>query len=104
MRESAFTHHVSPNHVGTNLMTPHVRKQISIESDQAATLKRIADETGLLEAEIIRRAIDQYAQSLDATRYDLRVWTSEREFIMQLIEHGKIPGERSWRREDLYER
>jgi hypothetical protein len=85
-------------------MTSHVRKQIYIESDQMVTLKRIADETGLPEAEIIRRAIDQYAQSLDATRHDPRAWISEREFILQLIEHGKIPGERSWRREDLYER
>jgi hypothetical protein len=85
-------------------MTVRVRKQIYIEPEQEALLKRLAGETGMPEAEIIRQAIDRHAQSLRAPRRDLRAWAREREFIARLIEQGSVPGGRTWRREDLYER
>ena len=85
-------------------MTTRVRKQIYIDPEQETMLKRLAGETGMPEAEIIRQAIDRHAQSLHAPRRDLRAWSAEREFITRLIEQGRISGGRSWRREDLYER
>ena len=85
-------------------MTVRVRKQIYIEPEQEAMLKRLAGETGMPEAEIIRQAIDRHAQSLRVPRRDLRAWAREREFIARLIEQGAVPGGRNWRREDLYER
>jgi len=39
-------------------MVRMVRKQIHIEPRQKALLKRLARETGMTEAELIRRAID----------------------------------------------
>jgi hypothetical protein len=85
-------------------MTRMVRKQVYIEPRQEALLKRLARETGTAEAEIIRQAIDRQTKALLFPRRDLRAWQQERDFIRRLIEQGPVPGERRWRREDLYER
>jgi len=85
-------------------MTKMVRKQVYIEPRQEALLKRLAQETGAKEAEIIRQAIDRQAQTFLFPRRDLRAWQEERDFINRLIQQGPLPGGRRWRREDLYER
>lgn len=85
-------------------MTVKVRKQIYIEPDQEVRLKRLAAETGVTEAELIRQAIDRHTHSLRPVRRDLRAWEEERAFIQHLIELGPVPGRRTWRREDAYER
>jgi predicted DNA-binding protein len=84
-------------------MSTKVRKQIYIEAEQEAVLKRLAKETGISEAEIIRQAIDRYAQSLQYPRRDFSAWERMRSRIGQLIALGSVPGGRTWRREDLYE-
>lgn len=56
------------------------------------------------EAEIIRQAIAQYAQFFQSPTLDLSAWEREQEFIQNLMAQGQIPGERTWQREDLYER
>ena len=82
----------------------NVRKQILIEPDQTATLERLASETGMTEAEIIRQAINRYIQSLGVRCRDSLVWEREHAYITSLMEQGRISGGRSWCREELYER
>jgi len=85
-------------------MATKVRKQVYIEPHQEATLKRLAREQGITEAEIIRRAIDAHTRAFRLPTRDLRAWEKERAFIQSLIEQGPVSGKRTWRREDLYER
>jgi hypothetical protein len=81
-----------------------IRKQIYIEPQQEATLKRLARETGLSEAEFIRQAIDRQAQLLRPSRRNLAAREQERAFIHGLIQQGVVTGSRTWRREELHER
>lgn len=85
-------------------MTRMVRKQIYIEPRQEALLKRLARITGLTEAEIIRRAVEQQVRVILFPRRDLNAWQEEKAFINNLVQQGPVPGGRTWLREDLYER
>ena len=85
-------------------MAIKVRKQIYIEPYQDTMLKRVADETGMSEAEFIRQAIDLQAHLFLPAKTDLTAWAKEKAFITELIGQGPVAGERSWQREDLYER
>lgn len=85
-------------------MGTKIRKQIYIEPDQETRLKQLASLTNLSEAEIIRQAIDQRTQSLGIKRRNLAAWEAERAFIRQLIDEGSVAGERTWQRDDLYDR
>jgi len=66
-------------------------------------LKRLAQETGVTEAEIIRQAIDRQTTAILFPRRDLRVW-QECDFIERSIRQGAVPVGQRWRREHLYER
>jgi len=81
-----------------------VHKQIYIEPRQDAFLKRLARETGVTEAEIIRQAIDRHTLLLHFPRRNLAAWEAERDFIIKLIQQGPVPGRRTWQRDDLHER
>ena len=88
-------------------MGTKVRKQIYIEAEQDAVLKRMSAETGLSESEIIRRALDSHFQALGystSQEAGLETWAKGREFIQNLIDAGPVPGSRTWTREDLYDR
>jgi len=85
-------------------MTRMVRKQIYIEPRQEAMLERMARESGTTQAELIREAIDQRMTGALYWPRDLNAWELESEFIRSLIKLGPVPGGRSWRREDLYDR
>lgn len=85
-------------------MTAKIRKQIYIEAEQEVLLKQLVQQKGGSEAEIIRQAIAQYALSFQSPAVDLSAWERERAFIQNLMAQGQIPGERTWQREDLYER
>ncbi len=85
-------------------MTVKVRKQIYIESEQEVLLKRLAQETGSSEAEIVRQAIERHTRGLRPMRHVPGVWEQERAFILERIAQGPIAGRRTWRREDLHER
>jgi hypothetical protein len=85
-------------------MATRIRKQIYIESNQEALLKRLSNERGISEAEIIRQAITQHISKRQAPFRDPGAWAAEREYITKLIEQGSVAGKRTWRREDLYER
>ena len=82
-------------------MTKRIRKQIYIDAEQASQLKHVSQESGLSEAEIIRRSLAKYLED-NASAY--LAWSEEKRFIEQLIAQGPIEGKRTWSREDLYDR
>jgi hypothetical protein len=81
-----------------------IRKQIYLEADQDVLLKKLAVELNLSEAEIIRQAIDRHTGSARSRRRGQNAWLAERAYIENLIQQGPVVGQRSWRREDLYDR
>lgn len=85
-------------------MATKVRKQVYLEPHQEMLLKQRAQEQGLTEAEIIRRATEQHVHLSLVPRRDLAAWEKERAFILRLMEHGPAPGRSIWRREELHER
>ncbi len=85
-------------------MSTRVRKQIYIEPEQEAVLKRISNERGISEAEIIRQAITQHVSNTPELPHNMRAWAAEREFIVRLMQQGVESGERTWKREDLHDR
>jgi hypothetical protein len=85
-------------------MARKVRKQIYIEAYQEEALKRQAAETGMSEAEIIRRAIDNQTRLLRHPVGALEAWEEEMAFIREWMAKGPVEGGRTWRREDLYDR
>ena len=84
-------------------MSVMVRKQIYIEPQQEELLKQAAAETGMTEAEIIRRAIDLWGKSEEKRRQAQAAWKEARAFIAELMVQEPVPGGRTWTREDLYE-
>jgi hypothetical protein len=91
-------------------MATKIRKQIYIEPEQEELLKRLAHDTGMSEAQIIRQAIDRHANELSQPARRERAWAEILAFINKRMEQGPVPGERApegprtWRREDLYDR
>jgi hypothetical protein len=85
-------------------MARKLRKQIYLDPEQEAALKRQAAESGMSEAEIIRQAIDNQTRILWHPTAAREAWEREREFIEGLIAQGPVAGGRTWRREDLYDR
>ena len=80
-----------------------VRKQVYIEPAQDRFLKRRANELGVTEAELIRRAIEALARTPVRARFDPDAWKA---VVASMDERARLPtaGEgRTWRREDLYE-
>jgi hypothetical protein len=84
-------------------MSRMIRKQIYIEPEQDAMLKRRSRELGVTEAELIRRAIDTVGDTCIDDRPDLLAWNSLKDFIEQhrSLETPQI--RRTWTRDDLYE-
>lgn len=64
-------------------MSRMVRKQVYIEAEQDALLKKRAKELGVSEAELIRRGIEQVLQTPIVFSPDLKLWEEEKEFIEQ---------------------
>lgn len=84
---------------------PHkVRKQIYLDPHHAQLLKQLARDLGVSEAALIRQAVDQQAAHLTPLHRDSAAWQQERAFIERLIRKGAIPGRRTWKRDELYER
>jgi hypothetical protein len=84
-------------------MVVKIRKQIYIEPYQEVMLKRLAVEQGISEAEFIRQAIDDHTQLCHPVKSNTQIWAEEKAFITHLLEQGPVDGQRTWRREDLYE-
>ena len=83
-------------------MSRMVRKQLYIEPDQEALLKRRAAELGVTEAELIRRAIDQVGSYPRGLLPDRDAW-EEAKALIQKRQRVTVPqAGRSWTREELY--
>lgn len=85
-------------------MTTMVRKQIYLEAEQDARLKKLAQETGRSEAEIIRQALDRHATETPLKRTKHQAWQIERAYIEQLMQQKPADTTRTWTRDELYER
>ncbi len=87
-------------------MTQMVRKQIYIPKRLNATLKRIARQRGISEAELIRHAIDRDING-GATRPfrpDPEAWAKAYRFMLARRALVTIPAQPyRWKREDAYE-
>ena len=81
-----------------------VRKQVYIQPRQEKALKKLARKTGMREAEILRRALDAHMEALARQEQRQAAWKKENAFIRRLAARGPVPGGRTWRREDLYDR
>jgi hypothetical protein len=84
-------------------MSVKVRKQIYLEPEQEVVLKRLAQQTGMSEAEIVRQALDRQTRLLRFRRRDRQAWERELAFIEGLLQQGPVTGHRTWSREDLHE-
>lgn len=87
-------------------MKQMVRKQIYIQKDQEARLKKVAELTRLSEAEIIRRALENEMHQTIVYRplYDDEAMRRLAAFWEELDKRGPVmPRPRNWTREELYE-
>jgi len=86
-------------------MVQMVRKQVYIQRQQEAALKRLSKSRGLSEAELIRQAIDRQAGSVAAPFVsDADAWEEAHTFMLALRDRTAVTDQpRNWRREDLYE-
>jgi hypothetical protein len=87
-------------------MAQMVRKQIYIQKSQDERLKRLAEDQGVSEAEIIRRALENEMRYSSVYRpaYDQEAWNRIVAFWEELDKRSPVePQSRDWTREDLYE-
>ena len=84
-------------------MTTMVRKQIYIEPQQEEQLKQRAAETGMSEAEIIRRAIDWWLKDEVRRLRAEQAWEQARALMEERYGEGPVPGGRTWTRDGLYD-
>ncbi len=85
-------------------MTTMIRKQIYLEPAQDAQLKQLASDAGVSEAELIRQAIDRQLRTQRPVRRNHSVWRDEQAFVAQWIAEGTSAAERTWTRDELYDR
>jgi len=86
-------------------MSDLIRKQLYITKSQDNMLKIKAKEMGLTEAEIVREALDKAANMVEYPRNSVERWQEELSFINERIAARNISQkERTWKREDLYDR
>ena len=81
-----------------------IRKQIYLEPAQNTALKRLAQQAGVSEAELIRAAIDQHLQTARHPRPNVALWDEELAFLERLAQQPSPAAARIWQRDDLYER
>ena len=83
-------------------MATKVRKQVYVEPEQEALLKRLSRELGVTEAELVRRALTNLAGLARPPR-DPTAWEREKEFIRDRARKQAKPTP-PWTREELYDR
>ncbi len=86
-------------------MSDLIRKQLYITKSQEYILKLKAKEMGVTEAEIVREALDKAAYRIEYPRNSMEKWQEELSFINeQTVGRQTGQKERTWKREDLYDR
>lgn len=86
-------------------MPKMVRKQIYIQKSQEERLKKVAEASGLSEAEVIRRALDiELRHAGYRPAFNADAWERIEAFVDELKQRGPVaPRKRNWSRDDLYE-
>jgi predicted DNA-binding protein len=81
-----------------------VRKQVYIEPEQEEKLKRLSKRLGVTEAELIRRAIENYVPSEAKRFFDPQAARELMEFLRKWAEsRPNGGGTEKWNRDDAYE-
>ncbi|MPZ49363.1 MAG: ribbon-helix-helix domain-containing protein [Dehalococcoidia bacterium] len=81
-----------------------VRKQVYIEREQDAALKRLSKRLGVTEAELIRRGIEQVTSEDDEKEAERGEAWKRLEAVMEQRAKMKVPQvERTWTRDELYD-
>jgi hypothetical protein len=81
-----------------------IRKQFYIEPRQDKLLKRLARMADTTEADLIRKAIDRYAEETQARQRRMEIWDREKAFIEKWRKEGPPVKAWKWNREELYAR
>jgi CO/xanthine dehydrogenase Mo-binding subunit len=81
-----------------------VRKQVYITQSQENLLKRKAAEMGVTEAELIREALDSQMYTIGYPRRSAQKWQEEGQFIEERMAGKEHSAQRTWKREELYDR
>ncbi len=87
-------------------MARMVRKQIVIDAAREKTLERLAGELDLSQSEVIRRAIDGFAEKMTEMDEREKAWSRIVEMARNATDHGVTDenGRLKWTREELHER
>lgn len=84
-------------------MSNLIRKQFYITKAHDALLKSKAKQMGISEAELVRRALETQASTIDLKEETANLWQEEQAFFQQLMDNEYEQKKRTWKREDLYE-
>ncbi len=84
-------------------MSNLIRKQFYISKAHDALLKNRAKQMGVSEAELVRRALETQASTINLKDDTVNLWQEEQTFFQQLMANNYEQKKRSWKREDLYE-
>lgn len=81
------------------------RKQVYIEEQQEASLKRMAKKRGQPEAILIREALDGFIGSVSVSGTpDLAAWREERRYILARMGSKPVKKRKRWTREEIHDR
>jgi hypothetical protein len=84
-------------------MESKVRKQMYLGIEQERRIKQIAESSGVSEAEVVRKAIDQYVVRPVVVQRDPAAWEDELTYLRERAQQqGSAP--LGWTREELHER
>ncbi len=81
-----------------------IRKQMYIENRQDVQLKRLAGLLHVSEAALIRESLDRGLRVASARPVRPEAWQMVKTFLRKRMQQGPLPGKRTWRREELYDR
>ena len=82
-------------------MARTVRKRVYLEAGQNARLKRRAAESGVTQAELIRRALEHLGRAPELPP-DPRAWAEARAVIVRRLAQEAPQTGRAWTRDELY--
>ncbi len=90
----------------TATMARMVRKQIVIDAEREKTLERLAEELDLSQSEVVRRAIDRFAEQMAEEDKRQAAWERFMKMARNAEAHGITDenGRLKWTREELHER
>jgi len=80
------------------------RKQVYLEADQNRRLRALSRRQGKTESQLIREGVSRVLAEPLPEGVDDEAWARQLAFIDSLIRKGPVPGKRTWKREDAYER